>query len=555
MAFLYMDNAAKAAELIVDCATTSITLAPPIPPSSPPTTELTEMAASNAAVVAGPTSNVAVAASATSVVTVIGGTGVVVGASVLMHTVLSPVYIVRNMNKPTPRPSPHPTIIPKVQCPDAGAAMFAGYKVSNTSEDIQLLMVTLTNLPERLELFLTNSFSLPTMSEEFARNNTGSVKVGRNYILVYIEREMIIRSGGFSAGTLFGYESPALAISDDFMWQNSASGFTLPEQGSDVLLYCRDDWRTMKIASLSYGMTQEDVPHELMNFSIAIPDSSCAFYKGENIGTTDDLINSLGRHESFDMTSCTQPGFDHNALDLSFKVIEPNSKPSIQPSVSHSPSQMPTDSRSEELSFKPTLSLGPTSPPSYRPTMSSEPSVKQSPMETPSVKPIQGSTAPYVSITAPPSQNQTNGPLVSMRPSLRTSASPSVSVFPSENPNDGSTESTKPSSSSSLYPSKSLHPVSTPSIGPSVSIPPTTKLSEMPSSLIGPSSSGSLLPTVSDSPSENSSDPPTQSIEPPHRPSFYPSKSVDPASTPSIEPSRLTVIIDATIHEAKYGSH
>eukprot|EP00978_Attheya_sp_CCMP212_P007410 scaffold17184_cov47-Attheya_sp.AAC.3 len=135
-------------------------MAPPLPLSTPPTTELAEMAASNAAVA--------------------------VGATVLMHTVLSPVYMVRNMNKPTPSPSPYPTITPKVQCPDAGAAMFAGYKVSNTSEDRQLLMVTLTDLPERLELFLTNSFSLPTMSEEFAGNKTGSVK-------------MIIPSGGFSA--------------------------------------------------------------------------------------------------------------------------------------------------------------------------------------------------------------------------------------------------------------------------------------------------------------------------------------------------------------------
>ena len=137
--------------------------------------------------------------------------------------------------------------------------------------------------------------------------------------------QKIVPSGGFSAGTLFGYKSPALAISDDFMWQISASGFTLPVQGSDILLYCRDDWRTMKIASLSYVMTQEDVPRVLRNFSIAIPDSSCAFYKGEKIGTTDDLIYSLGRNESFDTTSCTEPGFDRDSLDLSFKVIEPNS--------------------------------------------------------------------------------------------------------------------------------------------------------------------------------------------------------------------------------------
>eukprot|EP00978_Attheya_sp_CCMP212_P015052 scaffold38696_cov80-Attheya_sp.AAC.1 len=176
---------------------------------------LVNMAASNAAV-AGATSTV----SATSVVTVVGRTGAFVGAVVLMTTVLSPVYVAIHTNKPTPSPIPYLTIILKVQCPDSGAAMFTGYKVSNTSEDRQLLMVTLTDLPERLELFLTNSFSLPTMSEEFPGNKTGSVK-------------MIIPSGGFSAGTLFGYESSALAISEDFMWQNSASGFTLPEEGSD----------------------------------------------------------------------------------------------------------------------------------------------------------------------------------------------------------------------------------------------------------------------------------------------------------------------------------
>eukprot|EP00978_Attheya_sp_CCMP212_P030617 scaffold113175_cov53-Attheya_sp.AAC.1 len=238
-------------------------------------------------------SNTAVAGT-TSTVTVVGGAGAFVGAVVLMGIVLSPVYIAIDINKPTPSPGPYPTIIPKVQCPDAGAAMFAGYKVSNISEDRQLVMVTLTDLPERLELFLTNSFSLPTMSEEFPGNKTGSVK-------------MIIPSGGFSAGTLFGYESPALAITEEFMWQNSASGFILPEQGSDVLLYCRDDWRMMTIASLSYGMTQEDVPDDLKKNSIAIPDSSCAFYKGAKIGTAEELRGSLARNESFDTTSCTEP--------------------------------------------------------------------------------------------------------------------------------------------------------------------------------------------------------------------------------------------------------
>eukprot|EP00978_Attheya_sp_CCMP212_P017558 scaffold46931_cov60-Attheya_sp.AAC.2 len=146
--------------------------------------QLVKIAASNAAV-AGATSTVSV----TSVVTVVGRAGAFVGAVVLMATVLNPVYVANRINKPTPRPSPYPTIIPKVQCPDAGAAMFAGYKVSSTSEDRQLLMVTLIDLPERLELFLTNSFSLPTMSEEFPGNKTGSVKVRRKFILVYIERE------------------------------------------------------------------------------------------------------------------------------------------------------------------------------------------------------------------------------------------------------------------------------------------------------------------------------------------------------------------------------
>jgi hypothetical protein len=198
----------EGAELLMNCATTSITMAPPVPSSTPPTTELAEMAASNAAVagatsnvaaVAGATSNVAVVASATSnvavaasatsmVATVVGGTGAVVGVSVLLATVLSPGNFILDLSKPTPSPSPYPTIIPKVQCPDAGAAMFAGYTVSNTSGIRQLFMVTLTDLPERLELFLTNSFSLPTMSEEFAKNATGSVKVRRNFILIYVER-------------------------------------------------------------------------------------------------------------------------------------------------------------------------------------------------------------------------------------------------------------------------------------------------------------------------------------------------------------------------------
>jgi hypothetical protein len=194
MGFVHMDNTVSAAEVLIDSAIKSITVAPG-PSSTPPTSELVEMGASNAnavvtggasnAVVTGATANVLVAASPTSVVTFVGGGGAFVGVSVLMATALSPGQFDTNINKPTPRPSPFPTIIRKVQCPDPGAVMFAGYKVSNTSEDRQLLMVTLTDLPERLELFLTNSFSLPTMSEEFAGNKTGSVKVRRKFSLIH----------------------------------------------------------------------------------------------------------------------------------------------------------------------------------------------------------------------------------------------------------------------------------------------------------------------------------------------------------------------------------
>eukprot|EP00978_Attheya_sp_CCMP212_P000504 scaffold996_cov76-Attheya_sp.AAC.2 len=462
MEFLRIDNAVKTAKRLV------------------------KMAASNAAVT-GATSTV----SATSVVTVVGGAGAFIGAVVLMTTVLSPVYIANHINKSTPSPSPYPKIIPKVQCPDAGAAMFAGYKVSNTSEDRQLLVVTLANLPQRLELFLTNSFSLPTMSEEFPGNNTGSVK-----------KEMIIPSGGFSAGTLFGYESPALAITDEFMWQNSASGFILPEQGSDVLLYCRDDLRMMKLASLSYGMTQEDVPRDLRDFSIAIPDSSCAFYKGTKIGTAEDLIESLTRIESFDTTTCTEPGFDHDAFDLSFKVIEPNSKPSMQPSASSSPSLTPTALNEKDLSNIPSTLEFRTKEPDTQTRRT----------------------------RSPVSHNE--------KDKILTSQHPTHTIDPMTAPS------------------------SFPTMQPSVShiITPTTKISGMPSASIGPSLKGNLLPTVSDSPSENYSDLPTQSIGPSIKHSSTPSISMDPSSASSIGPSEsprcdIDFKIKGAIPDTKYLAH
>eukprot|EP00978_Attheya_sp_CCMP212_P029544 scaffold105186_cov58-Attheya_sp.AAC.1 len=101
-----------------------------------------KIAASNAAVTG-----------TTSTVTAVRATWAFVGVVVLMAAILSPIPFIINNNKHklTPSPSPYPTMIPKVQCPDAGSAMFAGYKVSNTSEDRQLLMVSLTDLPERLE--------------------------------------------------------------------------------------------------------------------------------------------------------------------------------------------------------------------------------------------------------------------------------------------------------------------------------------------------------------------------------------------------------------------
>eukprot|EP00978_Attheya_sp_CCMP212_P038228 scaffold187514_cov29-Attheya_sp.AAC.2 len=78
---------------------------------------LVKIAASNAAV-----------AGATSTVTVVRAIQAFIGVVVLMAVILSPIPFIINNNKPTPSPSPYPTMIPIVQCPDAGAAMFAGYQ-------------------------------------------------------------------------------------------------------------------------------------------------------------------------------------------------------------------------------------------------------------------------------------------------------------------------------------------------------------------------------------------------------------------------------------------
>eukprot|EP00978_Attheya_sp_CCMP212_P005290 scaffold11774_cov30-Attheya_sp.AAC.1 len=93
MGFLHLDNTVETAKWLI------------------------KIAASNAAV-----------AGTTSTVTVVCAIWAFVGVVVLMTAILSPIPFIIDNNKPTPSPSPHPTMIPKVQCPDAGAAMFAGYK-------------------------------------------------------------------------------------------------------------------------------------------------------------------------------------------------------------------------------------------------------------------------------------------------------------------------------------------------------------------------------------------------------------------------------------------
>eukprot|EP00978_Attheya_sp_CCMP212_P038839 scaffold196520_cov48-Attheya_sp.AAC.1 len=360
---------------------------------------------------------------------------------------------------------------------------------------------------------------------------------------------MIIPSGGVSAGTLFGYASPALAISDELMWQNSASGFTLPEQGSDVLLYCRDDWRMMTIASLSYGMTQKDVPDDLRNFSIAFPDSSCAFYKGTQIGTAEDLMGSLTRKQSFDTTTCTEPGFDHDAFELTLKVIEPNSKPSMQPSASRSPSLTPMAFNENALSNIPSTLEFRTKEPDIQ--------AKRTRAPVPFNERDQILTSQHPSNSFDPVSKPSMGPSESISPTMKKSRMPSASIGPSLNRSllPTATVSDSPSENSSDLPTQRIGPSVKPSSTPSISIDPSI------ASSIGPSESPkarrtrapvhlnekdqkltsqhpSLLPTVSDSPSENSSDLPTQSIGPSIKPSSTPSISIDPSIASSIGPSK-----------------
>jgi hypothetical protein len=157
-------------------------MTPPNISPTPPAEELTEMAASNAnASGVGATSNGGAADGISSTLAKVTSTaGVIAGLGVLMAIALTAPDKSPNTPGTLTEPTPiitDPAIFPNVPCPDSGSAMFTGYKMSNTSENGQLLLVTLVELPENLELFLTNSFGLPTASDEFFGNQTASAKV------------------------------------------------------------------------------------------------------------------------------------------------------------------------------------------------------------------------------------------------------------------------------------------------------------------------------------------------------------------------------------------
>jgi hypothetical protein len=173
MSLLHVHTTVVGVGALVSCATLVVKMAPPNISSTPPAEEATEMAASNATA-AGATSNGGTAVS--TLATAASAVGVIALAGALITFGLVPGKPSGNVNETTPRLS-DPTILPKVPCPDSASAMFSGYKMSNTSENGQLLLVTLVDLPENLELFLTNSFGLPTASDDFFGNQTASAKV------------------------------------------------------------------------------------------------------------------------------------------------------------------------------------------------------------------------------------------------------------------------------------------------------------------------------------------------------------------------------------------
>ena len=138
--------------------------------------------------------------------------------------------------------------------------------------------------------------------------------------------------------------------------------------------------------------------------------------------------------------------------------------PSLSPSVSLEPSDLPSSSPSDAPSRKPSAS--PSDVPSFQPSISSQPS--DSPSGAPSFEP---------SVSSQPSLGPTEAPskFPSTSPSDVPTKVPSVapSDVPSKSPSDAPSKvpSTSPSKAPSATPSDS--PSSTPSLGPSVSSMPT----------------------------------------------------------------------------------
>eukprot|EP00978_Attheya_sp_CCMP212_P024762 scaffold78400_cov53-Attheya_sp.AAC.1 len=336
MLLLHVHTTFVGVAVLVSCTTSVVTMAPPNISSTPPA----EMVTSGGA------------ASTLARVTSTAGVIALVGASVAFALIPSgPTH--GNLIVPTPSLGlSDTTILPKVPCPDSGSAMFSGYKMSNTSENGQLLIVTLVELHENLELFLTNSIGLPTASDEFLGNQTASAK-------------MTIPIGGFTTGTLFGYGTPFYEITNEIIWEKSP-GLILPERGKDVILYCTDLTKSVPIAALS-RMSQDDVPESIMKYTYFIQaDSSCAVYDGEKVGTQQTLTSYLTTGEMWNSTLCEDPNFDIDDINMSFSILTTTPQPSFVPSASVNPSVI--------SSTKPSVSSDPASAPSTGPRISQEPS-------------------------------------------------------------------------------------------------------------------------------------------------------------------------------------
>jgi hypothetical protein len=178
MSLLQVHNSVEGVETLVSSAISVVKMAPPDISSTLPAGEVAETATSNATAV-GATSNVGAAHGISSTIAIVASTaGGIALIGCLLAFALIPVENPGNVNEPIPFLSDPDITLSKVPCPDSGSAMFTGYKISsNTSENGQLLMVALVELPENLELFLINSFELPTASNDFFGNQTAPAQV------------------------------------------------------------------------------------------------------------------------------------------------------------------------------------------------------------------------------------------------------------------------------------------------------------------------------------------------------------------------------------------